>query len=247
MEASLTFATQDYLKAILQLSENGGSVSTNALAARLEVSPASVTGMVQKLASAKHPLLLYQKHKGVRLTPAGRRAALEVVRHHRLMESWLVQSLGYGWDEVHAEAERLEHAMSDELEQRIAAALGNPARDPHGEPIPSASLRMPGAVGLPLAQVPAGNEALVTRVRAEDTGLLERLDEIGIRLGVRLKVISTSPFDEVMRIRVGQRRPAVSLGPAITRRVYVDPVDNPGVVRPGSQSRALRARLRTEK
>src|SRR5690349_2391225 len=139
----LTQNIQDYLKAIYNLAKSDGSASTTALAARLGVAAPSVTGMIQKLASSTPPLVVYRKHQGVTLTPEGERAALEVIRHHRLIETYLVENLGYGWDEVHAEADRLEHAISENLEARIAAALGNPVRDPHGEPIPTVELVMP--------------------------------------------------------------------------------------------------------
>ena len=125
----LTQSIQDYLKHIFELSESGTPVSTNDLAARLEVAPASVTGMVQKLAAATPPLVNYRKRQGVTLTDEGQRAALEIIRHHRLLETWLVQTLGYSWDEVHEEACRLEHVISENFEARIAAALGHPSRD----------------------------------------------------------------------------------------------------------------------
>ncbi len=126
MEQTLTISTQDYLKNIYELTENGESASTNALAKKLSIKPASVTGMVQKLASAKPALVEYHKHQGVTLTKDGKKAALEVIRHHRLLEAWLVQTLGYSWDEVHAEAERLEHVISEDFERRIAAATREP-------------------------------------------------------------------------------------------------------------------------
>src|SRR5687768_5947580 len=143
MEQTLTISIQDYLKNIYELTENGESASTNALAKKLNISPPSVTGMVQKLALAKPALVEYQKHQGVTLTKEGRKAALEVIRHHRLLEAWLVQTLGYSWDEVHEEAERLEHVISENFERRIATAMGHPARDPHGELIPTEDLKMP--------------------------------------------------------------------------------------------------------
>ena len=126
----LTQSIQDYLKHIFELSEDGTPASTNDLAARLGIKPASVTGMIQKLAAAEPKLVDYQKHQGVTLTPAGERAALEVLRHHRLLETWLVQSLGYTWDEVHEEACRLEHVISEDFEERMDAALGHPTHDP---------------------------------------------------------------------------------------------------------------------
>src|SRR5919108_2713322 len=129
MEQTLTISIQDYLKNIYKLTENGEAASTNALAKKLNIKPASVTGMVQKLASAKPALVEYQKHQGVMLTKEGRKAALEVIRHHRLLEAWLVQTLGYSWDEVHEEAERLEHVFSGGFERGLAAAMGHPVPD----------------------------------------------------------------------------------------------------------------------
>src|SRR5512138_3452862 len=151
MEKNITISTQDYLKRIYELTENGEAASTNALAKKLNIKPASVTGMIQKLASAKPALVEYQKHQGVTLTKDGRRGALEVIRHHRLLEAWLVQTLGYSWDEVHEEAERLEHVISEDFESRIATEMGNPVRDPHGELIPTADLKMPLDRSLPLS------------------------------------------------------------------------------------------------
>ena len=148
----LSDSIQDYLKIIYELTQSGETASTTALARRLGIAPASVTGMMQKLASTKPALVEYHKHQGVTLTAAGKRAALEVIRHHRLIEAWLVQALGYSWDEVHEEAEKLEHALSEDLERRIAAAMGQPDRDPHGEPIPSVDLVMPKDPGIALAK-----------------------------------------------------------------------------------------------
>ena len=168
MSKPLTDSVQDYLKIIYELSQDGKTANTNALATRLGIAPASVTGMVQKLSSVKPALVTYRKHQGVTLTTAGERAALEVIRHHRLIEAWLVQSLGYSWDEVHAEAEKLEHVISEEFEMRIAAALGDPERDPHGEPIPSAELVMPADKSIPLSSMQPEQEAAVRRVDAQD-------------------------------------------------------------------------------
>src|SRR5512143_1028859 len=172
MADELTDSIQNYLKAIYDLTLSGEVASTNALANRLGVEPASVTGMVQKLAAAKPRLLSYRKHHGVRLTAAGRRAALEVIRHHRLLEAWLVKTLGYSWDEVHVEAEKLEHVISEDFEERMAAALGDPVRDPHGELIPSSDLVMPTDESIPLETLGAGQKAVVRRVDAQDQGLL---------------------------------------------------------------------------
>src|ERR1044071_63137 len=168
MEQTLTISIQDYLKNIYELTENGETASTNALARKLNVSAPSVTGMIQKLASSKPALVEYHKHQGVTLTREGKKAALEVIRLHRLLEAWLVQTLGYSWAEVHEEAERLEHVISEDFERRIAAAMGNPDRDPHGELIPTADLKMPIDESTPLSALRPNQKARIQSVRASD-------------------------------------------------------------------------------
>ncbi len=222
MSKPLTDSVQDYLKIIYELTQDGKTANTNALATRLGIAPASVTGMVQKLASIKPALVSYRKHQGVTLTAAGERAALEVVRHHRLIEAWLVQSLGYSWDEVHAEAEKLEHVISEDFEMRIAAALGNPDRDPHGEPIPSAELVMPADKSIPLSSMQPEQEAIVRRVDAQDAEFLRYLEELGLIPGTRLMILSVSPYDQVMHIQIQGQKQTVVLGPAITKRVFIE-------------------------
>jgi DtxR family transcriptional regulator, Mn-dependent transcriptional regulator len=219
---TLTPSIQDYLKHIFALTENKQSATTNALAERLNVAPASVTGMVQKLAALEQPLVLYRKHQGVTLTPAGQRAALEVIRHHRLLEAWLVHSLGYTWDEVHEEACRLEHVISEDLEARIAAALGNPNRDPHGDPIPDADLVMPGDETLPLSSLRPGQRAIVSRVNNdEDSNFLRHMTHLGLTPGAQLTVVDYSPFDNNLTVQVSTMPPVV-LGLAVTYKVFVD-------------------------
>jgi|SRR5271157_207508 len=218
----LSDSIQDYLKIIYELTQSGETASTTALARRLGIAPASVTGMVQKLSSVKPALVSYRKHQGVTLTAAGKRAALEVIRHHRLIEAWLVQTLGYSWDEVHDEAEKLEHALSEDLERRIAAAMGQPDRDPHGEPIPSVDLVMPKDPGIALAKLKPNQEACILRVYAHDTDFLKHLEELGLMIGVRVKVLEVSRYDQVMQIQLRGRKDALALGPAITNRVFVE-------------------------
>jgi len=222
MTKFITDSIQDYLKVIYELTEGGEAASTTALAARLQIAPASVTGMMQKLASAKPPLVEYRKHQGVMLTTAGKRAALEVIRHHRLIETWLVQTLEYSWDEVHNEAEKLEHVISEEFEERIASAMGYPLRDPHGEPIPSADLVMPKDQGIALGKLKAKQEACIQRVHAQDADFLKHLKELGLIIGARVKVLEMSRYDQVMRIQLRGRKDAIALGPAITNRVFVE-------------------------
>lgn len=218
---TLTSSIQDYLKHIFSLTEGGQAASTNALAERLDIAPASVTGMVQKLASFTPPLVDYRKHQGVTLTPEGRRAALKVIRHHRLLESWLVHSLGYTWDEVHEEACRLEHVISEEFEARIAAALGYPQRDPHGDPIPDADLVLPGDETHPLSSLRAGQKAVILRVTDEDPGFLRYLANLGLVPGAQLTVTDYSPFDNNLTVQVEDMSPVV-LGLAVTFKIFVE-------------------------
>ena len=219
---TITDSVQDYLKLIYELTEKGQAASTTALAARLNIAPASVTGMMQKLAAINPPLVEYHKHQGVTLTSKGRRAALEVIRHHRLIEAWLAQTLGYSWDEVHDEAEKLEHVISEEFEERIASVLGDPSSDPHGEPIPSADLVMPEDRCIALAELQPNQEACVRRVHAQDSDFLKHLEGLGLVLGAHVKALDVSHFDQVMRMRLRGRKEEMALGPAITNRVFVE-------------------------
>jgi DtxR family Mn-dependent transcriptional regulator len=220
MEQPLTISIQDYLKHIYELTENGESATTNALAKKLKISPPSVTGMIQKLASAKPALVEYQKHQGVTLTTEGRRAALEVIRHHRLLEAWLVQTLGYSWDEVHEEAERLEHVISEDFEKRIAAAMGHPDRDPHGEPIPTADLKMPLDDSTPLSVLRPDQTVTIKRVVASDKDLLRYLEGLDLVPGAQITVKEYSPFDHNLTIRVGRK--SFVLGLSITSKIFVE-------------------------
>lgn len=222
MQPTLTISIQDYLKNIYELTENGEAASTNALARKLNISAPSVTGMIQKLASSKPALVEYQKHQGVTLTREGKKAALEVIRHHRLLEAWLVQTLGYSWDEVHEEAERLEHVISEDFERRIAAAMGNPVRDPHGELIPTADLKMPFDDSTPLSALRPGQTATIQRVKASDTELLRYLEGLDLVPGARIEVKEYSPFDHNLTIKVGRK--SVVLGLNITNRIFVEEI-----------------------
>lgn len=220
MTIEYSHSIQDYLKHIFELTEAGAPASTNDLAARLEVAPASVTGMVQKLAAAKPPLVNYRKHHGVTLTDEGQRAALEIIRHHRLLETWLVQTLGYTWDEVHEEAYRLEHVISEDFEARIAAALGHPTRDPHGEIIPSADLQMPTDGSIPLSTLRPPERATIIRVESSDPGLLRYLNELGLIPGVHISIITYSPYDGNLKILSNNLE--VVIGLAISNNIFVE-------------------------
>lgn len=220
MNQTLTISTQDYLKHIYELTEGGENASTNALSERLNVKPASVTNMIQRLASVKPALVEYQKHQGVTLTKAGQKAALEVIRHHRLLEAWLVQTLGYSWDEVHEEAERLEHVISEDFERRIAAAMGHPLRDPHGELIPTADLKMPLEDSTPLSALRPKQKTKIQSVKNADAELLRYLESLGLIPGTQIEVIGYSSFDHNLTVKAGPKINVLGLN--ITSRIFVD-------------------------
>jgi len=222
MDETRTEAEQDYLKAIFNLGRGDVPVTTSQLARHLGLSSASVTGMVQRLAAANPPLVSYRKHHGVELSSAGRREALRVVRHHRLIESFLHSSLGLAWDEVHVEAHRLEHAISPIVGERLAAALGEPTRDPHGDPIPDRELRLPAFSEAPLSGVRPGTSVVVRRVDDSDPAFLRHAAALGLVPGVSLQVVDASPIDHLLRIRLEGRVEPLVVGPAISERVYVE-------------------------
>jgi DtxR family transcriptional regulator, Mn-dependent transcriptional regulator len=226
MRTQLSQAVEDYLKAIYHLTEGGRRASTNEIADRMGVAAASVTGMIQKLAATDPTLVDYQKHQGVRLTEAGEKAALELIRHHRLLELYLHEKLGYAWDEVHAEADRLEHFISEQFEERLARELGDPSQDPHGEPIPDREFHMPEGSGRPLRQLRTGDQAVVQSISGADPDLLRYLAAIGMLPGVRLSILDFSPFDDNLRLSIdGQAEPVV-LGPRITGQIFVSDVED---------------------
>jgi len=189
---TLTRSVEDYLKAIYRLSPEGRPASTSEIAHLLELSPPSVSGMVKRLSELG--LLEHLPYKGVQLTTAGRRAALRMVRRHRLIEAYLVEFLGYSWDTVHQEAERLEHAVSDTLVERMAAALGHPSVDPHGDPIPTADGAIEELASTPLATLEVGDTAEIVRVHESDSERLRYLATLGLRPGVVVKVLDRQPF-----------------------------------------------------
>ena len=200
MTTSLTASAEDYLQAVYELERRGVAASTNDLAQELRVAPASVSGMVRRL--AEQGLLAHEPYRGARLTAAGRLAALRTLRRHRVIESYLVRALGYPWDRVHEEAERLEHAASDELVDRMAEAVGEPAVDPHGAPIPTRDGSVDETHRASLAELAAGARATVSRVRDEDGSLLRYLGELGIRPGAVVAVVERAPFDGPIRLEV---------------------------------------------
>jgi DtxR family Mn-dependent transcriptional regulator len=219
---NLTQAVEDYLKTIYDMTVKHGRASTKLIAEALNVKPASVTGMVQKLATTDPPLVEYRKHKGVVLTPEGEQAALEILRHHRLLEHFLYETLGFSWDQVHDEADRLEHVISEEFEERLAQVLGDPTHDPHGDPIPTRDLKMPSFASLCLAELKVGQRAVVKRVRDTDPDLLRYLGDIGVVPSARFEVLDYSPFDGNLKIKLAKKDEPVVLGPNITNEVFVE-------------------------
>jgi DtxR family transcriptional regulator, Mn-dependent transcriptional regulator len=196
-----TEAIQDYAKAIyaLQRRAEGQPVATNDLAERLHVTPASVSAMLKKL--AERDLVEHVPYRGVLLTPAGERVALEVMRHHRLLELYLAEHLGVPWDRVHQEAEALEHVISEDLEARIAAKLGEPTHDPHGDPIPSVDLEIDEGDARALETLETGATGRFVRVSDSDPEMLRYLDERGVRLGDALEVVDRQPFGGPLTVR----------------------------------------------
>jgi DtxR family Mn-dependent transcriptional regulator len=221
----LSRAAQDYLKMIYRLQNRHGRATTSQLADQLDLTPASVTGMLQKMAQTQPPLVVYEKHQGVTLTPAGERAALEMVRHHRLLELFLHEKLGYAWDEVHEEAEQLEHVISEKMERRIAAALGDPRRDPHGAPIPDRDLQLAPRREFPLSELEPGQRAIVQRVRDEDAELLRYVASLGLRPEAGVTAVAHSPLDQTLTIQVEGQTPVV-IGPRVAAQIFVDIATN---------------------
>jgi DtxR family Mn-dependent transcriptional regulator len=213
----LSPAGQDYLKAIFLLVEEERPVTTQALAARLAVAPPSVTNMVKRL--AEMGLVSHTPYGGVSLTERGRVAAAEVVRHHRLIELFLAEVLDVPWDRVHEEAERLEHVISEDLEVRMAAKLGEPCRDPHGDPIPGPDLTVEAVADVPVSQLTAGEQAVVVRVPGRDPEVLQYLAGVGLKPGAAIEIEEKTPLGDVVMLRVGTQ--VVPLGSELARQVLV--------------------------
>jgi DtxR family Mn-dependent transcriptional regulator len=211
----------DYLKAILELSgPDERRVTSNALAERLDVRAASVTGMLQKLAGRKPPFVKYEKHHGAVLTPAGKHRALEVLRHHRLLERFLHDFLDYPWDEVHEEAERLEHFISERLEDRIAAKLGDPDTDPHGHSIPERNGTVKIREEVPLSSWACGVPAVISSVSDRDAAALREMERLGLLPGVSV-FVEAGPRGASLLIRVGGSKQSIRLNQKLAGAVSV--------------------------
>jgi len=197
----LTRSTEDYLKAIYRLSTGGQPASTSQIAQLLELAPASVSGMIKRL--SEQGWLEHVPYRGVQLTREGRRVALRMLRRHRLIEAYLAGFLGYSWDTVHEEAERLEHAVSETLVERMARALGNPRFDPHGDPIPAADGSITEFIYVPLTEVPVGETALICRADTTDDGRLRYIGSSALMPGTRVTVLDRQPFNGPITLQVG--------------------------------------------
>jgi DtxR family Mn-dependent transcriptional regulator len=215
----LTAPVEDYLKAIYTIGKGSGAAATNEIAQRLALAPASVSGMVRRL--AEQGLLAYERYHGVRLTESGRKAALRTLRRHRVIEAYLARALGYPWDRVHAEAERLEHAASDELVDRMAVTIGEPEVDPHGAPIPTRDGSVDETEYKSLADLPVGMAGVVVRVSDDDPSRLRYLGELSILPGKKITLRARAPFDGPITVMVGRNE--LSIGPALAAHVLIAP------------------------
>ena len=214
-----TPAVQDYLKAIFQLGEGEGAVGTSAIADRLGVAPGSVTGMLKRL--GEQGLVEHQRYQGARLTERGRREAIRIIRRHRILELFLVEVLGYTWDQVHPEAELLEHAASDGLINRMAAVLGDPEADPHGHPIPSPTGKLADEELPTLAELQPGDVATLRRVSDEDPEALRYLTKLNLIPGTELELLERTPVRGPLRVRVGETEEMI--GRELAERLHVEP------------------------
>ena len=216
--SAFTRAQEDYLKALYHLHGDLRPVPTRDLAQRLGISSPSVSEMVSRLTA--QGLVEHDRYRGQQLTREGRKVALELVRHHRLLEMFLVQVLGYHWDEVHDEAERLEHVMSERMEQRIFELLGRPELDPHGHAIPTASGKVRSLSERPLSECHAGETVVVQGVSDEDAGRLRELERRGLLPGIRIEVVAVSEYEGPIEVRIKGRRVSIPLG--LARVMFVE-------------------------
>lgn len=242
---SVTHAVEDYLKAIWKLSHHagGGKVPVGDIAAHLKISAPSVTGMVQKLKGMG--LLRYTRYGGVSLTPRGRKIALEIVRHHRLWELYLYTRLGVPLEAVDGEAERLEHVLSDDMEDLLTRALGDPTHDPHGDPIPTKSGEMKRVEGIPLSRLAPGTSSVVAHVSDRNAEKLRYMVSLGLLPGTRVAVVERAPFRGPITVRVKNRRHAID--PDLAEMVLVEHPDRAagrGRGGPGAAAAAPRRRPR---
>ena len=213
----LSQALEDYLKVIYVLEADGEKATTTAIAQALDVSNASVTNMLKKLAGMN--LIVHESYKGAELSPAGKKVALEILRHHRLLELYLKEVMGYSWDEVHDEAEKLEHHISEQFEDRIAELLNHPTHDPHGDPIPTKDGVMPEKATLALNEAETKTLYMVGRVRDQNPELLRYLEQQGVLPGVELTILEKAPFDGPISLEINSE--VISLGFSIAQNIFL--------------------------
>jgi DtxR family transcriptional regulator, Mn-dependent transcriptional regulator len=218
----LTSSVQDYLITIYRLTRDGIPTTTSALALQLGFAPASVTNMLQKLAATQPPLVDYHKRQSVELSVAGEEAALRILRRHRLLETFMVEVLGYRWDEVHEEADQLEHIISARFEERLARFLNNPEFDPHGDPIPDQNLILPTTDLSSLSNLQVNQSGRVRRVLTSDAKVLRYFDEMGVRPGEEMLVTARDPFDSVVTIKIGKSQKSVTLGTRLADLIEIE-------------------------
>jgi len=208
---------EDYLKTVYLLCEREGAASTTGIATALEVTPASVTGMIKKLAELK--LVRHTPYQGVELTKSGEKIALEMVRHHRLLELFLMEALGYTWDEVHAEADVLEHVISEAFEERMAARLGYPNIDPHGDPIPAKDGSFTALKERALLAMQPGESAQITHINDTHSEMLRYAASLGLTPTTRLTLIEMEPFGGSLRVKIGKAEK--SIGRELAAQIFV--------------------------
>jgi DtxR family Mn-dependent transcriptional regulator len=217
-----TESVEDYLKTIYEVQRTQGKVTTTLLAEQLRIAPPSVTGMIKKLAGMK--LVTHQPYQGIALTEAGEKIALEVIRHHRLIERYLAEALGLSWDRVHEEAEKWEHVLSEDLEDRIDAALGYPTTDPHGAPIPDRNGMIAPSATLRLADLQPGQSAIIAEVSDHDSALLRYLGSLGLYPGTEVHVVDVAPFNGPLTVRLKATEHA--LGREVASYIFVTGVQS---------------------
>lgn len=217
IDMSLSQSVEDYLKAIYLLETENEPATTNNIAESLSVSSASVTNMFKKLAKLK--LINHKSYRGAELTQAGEKIALEVIRHHRLLELYLKEMMGYSWDEVHEEAEKLEHHISEQFEDKIAELLNDPTHDPHGDPIPSKEGVVPQMASLAITDAEENTSYIIGRVRDQDPELLRYLEKSGIIPGVKLTVLEKAPFDGPVKIMLEDKE--TTIGNSVAKDVFL--------------------------
>lgn len=215
---SLSQSVEDYLKVIYVLETEGSGATTNNIAEMMDVSSASVTNMLKRLAGLN--LIEHKSYKGATLTEAGRKVALEILRHHRLLELYLKEVMGYSWDEVHDEAEKLEHHISEQFEDKIAELLNHPTHDPHGDPIPSKDGVVPEQASLPVLEAEVNKPYIIGRVKDQDPELLRYLEKTGIIPGVKITILEKAPFEGPVRVLLEEDREQ-TLGNSIAKQIYL--------------------------